>query len=75
MSDRESLFSVLDAMEACLANNSAEARRRVAFKNTMLNLIAVARLTASEQLREMRTAPLTPTEKVLRHIRSRGTGS
>lgn len=43
MAGMDSLFSALDAMEACLANNSAEARRRAQFKNTMLGLIAVAR--------------------------------
>lgn len=75
MGENKTLFDALDAMEACVANNSAEARRRTQFKNTMLSLIGVARQAANEQLREARTAPLTPTEKVLRHIRNRGTGS
>lgn len=60
-------------MEAWLDNNSAEARRRAQFKNTGLALIALTRQAVDEALREARTTPLSPTEKILRHIRSRGT--
>ncbi len=68
-----SLWDTFDAMEACLANNSPSARRRAQFRNVMESLILVARQQAGEAIREARTAPPTPSESVLAHLRRRGT--